>query len=76
MKKNASALVPITAALLQRGADDFIHKGTNGRWRDVLGREDIEKYERIASERLTPECAHWLATGELPQGELPQGETR
>jgi len=37
-----------------------------GRWRDVLTPADIEKYERAARTRLTADCAHWLATGELP----------
>ena len=69
MKKNGSALVPMTGAFFERGAENFIHKGTNGRWRDVLTQEDIEKYERLAKERLEPDCAHWLATGELPEGE-------
>jgi aryl sulfotransferase len=66
MRKNGSALVPTLSGLFERGADDFIHKGTNGRWRDLLSQEDIEKYERLANERLTPDCAHWLATGQLP----------
>jgi aryl sulfotransferase len=66
MKKNGSALVPITGGFFERGTEDFIHKGTNGRWRELLAQEDIEKYERLAKERLTPDCAHWLATGQLP----------
>lgn len=65
MKKNASALLPVTDGFFERGADDFVHKGTNGRWRDALAQEDIEKYESFAKERFTPDCAHWLATGEL-----------
>ncbi len=43
----------------------FIHKGTNGRWRDVLTEEDIANYESRALEELGPECAHWLSSGEL-----------
>ena len=69
MKKNGSALVPTTGAFFEKGAQNFIHKGTNGQWRDMLTQKDIERYEQIASERLTPDCAHWLATGELPQGD-------
>ena len=42
----------------------FIHKGTNGRWRDTLTAEDCARYERMAVERLGEACAHWLATGE------------
>ena len=44
----------------------FINKGTNGRWRDLLSADDIRKYESFAASRLTPDCAHWLATGEQP----------
>jgi aryl sulfotransferase len=65
MKKNGSTLLPLTGAYFERGAENFIHKGTNGRWRDALTQEDIEKYERLVKERLTPDCAQWLATGEL-----------
>ncbi len=33
--------------------------------RDTLSSEDIQKYENVASENLTPDCAHWHATGEI-----------
>jgi hypothetical protein len=33
----------------------------------VLPAADVQKYERIASENLTPECARWVATGEMPR---------
>ena len=46
------------------GAETFINKGTNGRWRDVLTAEDIDRYERRARAELGEECAHWLATGQ------------
>lgn len=64
MKKNADSLSEVAKGFFEGGLSNFIHKGTNGRWRDVLGPEDSERYERLASERLTPDCAHWLATGE------------
>jgi aryl sulfotransferase len=41
------------------------HKGFNGRWRDVLNAAEIARCDDVASRNLTPECAHWLATGEL-----------
>ena len=66
MKEHASVVVAKLADFFEGGGKTFIHKGTNGRWRDTLTPEDIEKYERLASENLTPDCAHWLATGELP----------
>ncbi len=66
MKEHATVIVAKLADIFVGGGKTFIHKGTNGRWRDTLTPEDIEKYQRLASENLTPDCAHWLATGQLP----------
>ena len=49
------------------GAETFIHKGTNGRWREVLTAEESMKYERLALENLGPDAARWLAKGTLAQ---------
>jgi aryl sulfotransferase len=65
MKENSSRLSSFLDVMFQGGAKTFIHKGTNGRWRDLLSAEDIEAYERAAKENLTPDCAHWLATGKM-----------
>ena len=64
MKANADKTVPFNGALWRGGAQTFIHKGTNGRWRDLLDADEIAKYDRYAAAELSPECAHWLATGE------------
>jgi aryl sulfotransferase len=64
MKKNAASITPMGGAIFEGGAKVFINKGTNGRWRDTLTKEDIEAYEARTIEELGPECAHWLATGE------------
>jgi aryl sulfotransferase len=63
MKKNSVKSVPLGGAFWDGGSDTFINKGTNGRWRDVLSKEDNEKYERIAMDNLGVECAEWLKTG-------------
>jgi aryl sulfotransferase len=52
--------------MFEGGADTFINKGTNGRWKDVLTPEEIAMADEAAAANLTPECAHWLKTGELP----------
>jgi aryl sulfotransferase len=57
------------APALKDGGTTFFNKGTNGRWRDVLTPEDIARYEAEVAQHLTPECAHWLETGELPEGQ-------
>ena len=64
MKKNATKSVPLGGLFWDGGAETFINKGTNGRWRDVLTAEDIDRYEHRARAELGEECAHWLATGQ------------
>ena len=65
MKANAPKVTPMGGAVWQGGADTFIHKGVNGRWREALREADALDYEKIAFEKLGRECAHWLATGEV-----------
>jgi aryl sulfotransferase len=65
MKQNAAEVGPKGARRLKGGSTSFFHKGTNGRWRDVLTAEDIAKYEDAVARNLLPGCAHWLKTGEL-----------
>lgn len=61
MKKNAVKSVPLGGAFWDAGAGVFIHKGVNGRWKDVLTAEDKATYEQMAVDKLGPECAAWLA---------------
>lgn len=66
MKLNAARAAPLGGVCWDGGAETFVHKGTNGRWRDVLTTEDNMRYEARALAELGPEAAHWLGTGELP----------
>ena len=65
MKANATKSVPLGGAFWDGGAQSFIHKGMNGRWRDVLSAEESSKYQQRAVEELDSECVRWLATGEI-----------
>lgn len=65
MKRHASKSVPLGGAFWDGGAETFINKGVNGRWRDTLTIEDGVRYERIAVEQLGESCARWLTTGAL-----------
>ena len=44
MKKNAARSAPLGGVLWEGGAATFINKGTNGRWKDILPKEDSERY--------------------------------
>ncbi|SPH24023.1 Glycolipid sulfotransferase [Defluviimonas aquaemixtae] len=63
MKRNAARSAPLGGVFWDGGAETFIHKGTNGRWRDVLTRAESAKYERMANDKLGFEAAYWLAHG-------------
>jgi aryl sulfotransferase len=63
MKENATASVPLGGAFWDGGAKTFIHKGTNGRWRDQLPSDLSERYLARATQELGPDCARWLAEG-------------
>ena len=70
MKANAANVAPLGGAIFDGGAQTFINKGVNGRWRDVLTSGDCADYERMARERLGEDCAQWLAAGRHSAHEL------
>jgi aryl sulfotransferase len=63
MKAHATASVPLGGAFWEGGAQTFVHKGTNGRWRDILTAEDCADYKRRALAELGEDCAAWLGGG-------------
>lgn len=50
------------------GVDAFVYKGTNGRWRGLLGEEDLALYAEARARVMTPDCAAWLEHGSLAGG--------
>jgi aryl sulfotransferase len=65
MKANATPSVPLGGAFWDGGAQTFINKGTNGRWRDTLSKQQCADYETRAERELGRACSQWLATGVL-----------
>lgn len=51
--------------IFEGGGQNFINKGTNGRWRDILSQDEIGRCDRVAEAELGEECARWLRTGAL-----------
>lgn len=64
MKRNATKSVPLGGAFWDAGAEVFINKGVNGRWRDVLTTAESAEYEQRAIAELGEACAAWLKGGE------------
>ena len=48
MKAHADKVAPLGGVLWQGGAQTFVNKGTNGRWRDTLSAEEVAAYEAKA----------------------------
>ena len=45
------------------GHQTFLNKGTNGRWRDVLTKDDVARYRERAAAELSPGLNDWLERG-------------
>lgn len=46
------------------GAETFLYKGTNGRWRDVLTADELATFDRRSQELLPPDAIAWTTSGE------------
>jgi aryl sulfotransferase len=66
MRRMGADHAPILDVIFKSGSTTFFHKGTNGRWKDLLTTADLEKYAATVRDSLTPDCARWVETGALP----------
>ena len=63
MKAHSAQMAPRGGIMWKDGANTFINKGTNGRWRDGLSANDIAQYESKALTELGSACSKWLEHG-------------
>jgi len=63
MRRQAAAYVPGGGQFWKGGAETFLHRGTNGRWRDILSDEEMGLYDAACERALTPDCRQWLEHG-------------
>ena len=63
MKRRGKIYAPRGGATWKGGADTFLNKGTNGRWRDVLSPRELALYDAACERSLSPDCRAWLETG-------------
>jgi aryl sulfotransferase len=68
MKRQHEDTAPAVTHKIWKDPKDFFHKGTNGRWRDVLNEEDLKLYEDRKAKSLAPDAAAWLENGSLVSG--------
>jgi aryl sulfotransferase len=63
MKNEGAALLPGIENAIRGGHRTFLNKGTNGRWRDVLTKDDVARYRERAAAALPPGLNDWLEHG-------------
>lgn len=63
----ATQIEPMADVIWKEGGYTFMNRGTNGRWRELLGAEELASYDTAVARTLAPDAVHWLAHG----GALP-----
>jgi aryl sulfotransferase len=67
LRRDAAAAGPMpaerAAAVWHGGLDTFFFRGTNGRWRDVLGADELALCDAALARCLTPACAAYVTGG-------------
>lgn len=63
MKAKGEWFAPQGGVPFKGGAQSFFHKGTNGRWREMLSPKELLLYDAAARRELTGDCRQWLETG-------------
>jgi len=69
MRKDGDALVPMAKMAWDKGAERFINKGTNERWKEFLNADDLARYERQAAKYWSKAEDAWIRHGRLVAGE-------
>jgi len=69
MKREGEALMPMAHFLWEGGPSRFLHKGTNGRWRDVVSEADLARYHEAVAREFTPSLARWVEHGRRIAGD-------
>lgn len=65
MKANADLIGPFDV-MFEGGAESFLYKGTNDRWRDVLTAEELAAFDARANELLPADARAWLSGEHVP----------
>lgn len=63
MKKKGEQYAPGGGEFWKGGAQTFMNRGTNGRWRDVLTEDELARYDEASGRALSPDCRKWMEQG-------------
>jgi aryl sulfotransferase len=69
MRADGDTLMPVVKLAFDKGAERFLNKGTNGRWKDCLTADDLARYDAAAKAKFSPAEARWIAEGSLSAGD-------
>jgi len=76
MKRDGAQLLGLAEQAFKGGADAFLHKGTNERWRSVLTDEDLADYRAAIEASVPADLANWLEHGRLTALDTTSVSTR
>ena len=65
MKRDGAKMLGVINVAFKGGADTFLHKGTNERWKGVLTDEDLAQYRAVIDASVPSDLAAWLEHGRL-----------
>ena len=63
MKSKPEQFIPGAKQDAWHDPSRFLHKGTNGQWKDVLSPESLDAFETKIAQLLPPDRAKWLKQG-------------
>lgn len=69
MRESGPVLMLSGRQTWQNGHETFFHAGSNGRWRDVLTGEEVERYEARLVREFSPSLRRWATEGRLSAGD-------
>lgn len=72
MRANGDVLAPNLRRSFDNGPERFFHKGQNGRWKDVLTKDDLARYDGLVKRKFSEALADWIGHGRRQAGDPRQ----
>jgi aryl sulfotransferase len=63
MRSRADELAPEAQIYIDR--KEFFHRGTSGQWRELLGPDDLRRYQEKVQKLADPELVDWVHGGKI-----------